>query len=205
MTGRAEWTAVGRQWSWEERVGCDGPDCSGAELRMRRTSSGTGQWDGHRKEEVQNGWVLEGPRKRNKQGRRQDLGLGGGSSSNVLSTSSHFTAGGGPRKFAKGAHMVRYEFCHPNMSSGLGSLAASHTEFGGPAPPKSKRQKFHKGDPYDFGQNLAILSPAPSKMLRFCGRPPPTQRLRRHWLGYKVLVLFVRIISRKARKKLAFY
>ena len=51
------------------------------------------------------------------QGRRQDLGLGGGgSSSNVLSTSSHFTAGGGPRKLAKGAHMVRYEFCHPNMS-----------------------------------------------------------------------------------------
>ena len=39
-------------------------------------------------------------------------------------------------------------------------------------PPKSKRQKFHKGDPYDFGQNSAILGPAPSKMLRFWGRPP---------------------------------
>ena len=65
----------------------------------------------------------------------------GGSSSNVLSTSSHFTAGGGPRKLAKGAHMVRYEFCHPNMSPGL---------------------------------------------------------------GYKVLVLFVRIISREARKNSRF-
>ena len=61
----------------------------------------------------------------------------GGSSTNVLSTSSHFTAGGGPRKLAKGVHMVRYEFFHPNMSPGL---------------------------------------------------------------GYKVLVLFVRIISREARK-----
>ena len=40
----------------------------------------------------------------------------GGSSSNVLSTSSHFTAGGGSRKFAR----VRYEFCHPNKAPGLG-------------------------------------------------------------------------------------
>ena len=69
------------------------------------------------------------------------ISVWGGSSSNVLSTSSHFTAGGGPRKLAKGAHMVRCEFRHPNMSPGL---------------------------------------------------------------GYKVLVLFVRIISREARKNWCF-
>ena len=34
-------------------------------------------------------------------------------------------------------------------------MAASHTEFGGPGPPpKSKRQKFHKGDPYDFDHKV---------------------------------------------------
>ena len=54
------------------------------------------------------------------------------------------------------------------------SVAASHTEDWGPArpPPKSKRQKFQKGDPYDFCQNLAIQGPAPSKMQKFRGRPP---------------------------------
>ena len=52
-------------------------------------------------------------------------------------------------------------------------MAASHTEFGGPAPPNPNAKNFTRGDPYDFGQNLAILGPAPSKMLRFWGRPLP--------------------------------
>ena len=43
-------------------------------------------------------------------------------------------------------------------------------------PPNPNAKNFTRGDPYDFGQNLAILGPGPSKMLRFWGRAPPKLR-----------------------------